>query len=224
MSLTPARSIIKRPTTEASPQAAALLAPLLAPLLALLAVVLAGPGCATAPPGSTSPSNPDADVQPVAVNTPQSGGYGLLYDTLSQQAGVNKLLWIKFEDQRVGDRVRRIASDCRDLRDTLDAWAKADPSVNLDMPELPEAETQARTWIAKHTGTRLLLDGKSHFQPRLLLTQAEASIYLAGLCQHLAQVEPHEDRAKRLRQARDTMLDHRSAIVELLAITAADES
>jgi hypothetical protein len=121
-------------------------------------------------------------------------GYSLLYQLLSQDSDVAKILIIKHADPPVADVIKEIASTCDQARQELDLFHKKDRHLSFEMTNLPEFEQQTRAAIASTVTKQLLTSSGKTFERRLLFTQTEAMNYAA----HLAQVlHEQEDNANR---------------------------
>jgi len=101
----------------------------------------------------------------------------LLYDLLSDEKNVNKLLIIKRNSQELGHLIDAISITSGDAQKQLENLAKADPMLNLHALELPAGEVATRAAIAKTKEHELLFSSGENFQFQLLLTQADALSY-----------------------------------------------
>jgi hypothetical protein len=121
-------------------------------------------------------------------------GYSLLYQLLSQDSDVAKILIIKHADPPVADVIKEIASTCDQAKKELDSFHEKDRHLSFEMTNLPEFEQQTRAAIASTVTKQLLTSSGKTFERRLLFTQTEAMNYAA----HLAQVlHEQEDNANR---------------------------
>ena len=121
-------------------------------------------------------------------------GYSLLYQLLSQESNVAKILIIKHADQPIADIIKEIASTCGQAKQELDAFYKNDRHLNLALPSLPQVEQQTRAAIESTVTKQLLFSSGKRFEVRLLFTQAEALNYAAHLAQVLHEQEDNPDR------------------------------
>lgn len=111
-------------------------------------------------------------------------GYSLLYQLLSQESDVAKILIIKHADPPVADVIKEIASTCGQAKKELDLFHEKDRHLSFEMTNLPQIEQQTRAAIDSTVTKQLLFSSGNTFEGRLLFTQAEAMNYAA----HLAQV------------------------------------
>jgi len=119
-------------------------------------------------------------------------GYSLLYSLMADEKDVSKVLWIKKEKSDVGELIREIARTSAEAVKQLEAYAKADPHLQLKMTGLPQAEQQTRDLISKTRAKELLSKKGENFEVRILLTQGEALTYgshLAAIVQNM-ETEP----------------------------------
>jgi hypothetical protein len=127
-------------------------------------------------------------------STPQKNpswrsGYALLYDLLSQNAHLDKILWIKFESDDVDDIVAEIVALCAEGKLELEKFAEADDMVHLEAQPLPIIELETRSAIESETADELLGTSGIPFEVKLLNTQLSALRYAANLCRVLANHE-----------------------------------
>ncbi len=121
-------------------------------------------------------------------------GYSLLYQLMSQDSDVAKILIIKHADPVVADVIKEIASTCDQARKELDLFHEKDRHLSFEMANLPQIEEQTRSAIESTVTKQLLTSSGKTFEHRLLFTQAESMNYAA----HLAKVlHEQEDNAKR---------------------------
>ncbi len=74
-------------------------------------------------------------------------GYSLLYQLLSQESDVAKLLIIKHADPPIADIIKEIASTCDQARKELELFHEKDRHLSLEMTNLPQIEQQTRAGI-----------------------------------------------------------------------------
>ena len=139
-----------------------------------------------------------------AATVPAEGaitsGYALLFDLLKDEKDVSKLLVIKRERPELRTLIKEIAEAAGRAHKQLEAFAKADRSLNLNSQGLPAAEVETRAAIAKAKGKELLTEGGKQFELRLLLSQNEALTYAAHLTGTIVKTESNATRAGYLRQ------------------------
>jgi hypothetical protein len=116
-------------------------------------------------------------------------GYSLLYDLVSDEKDVAKVLLIKREHPQVRAIIQEISSFAGQLQKQLDQFSLEDPQLNFKTPGLPFIEAKAREAIGSRRAKQLLLAGGQDFEVDLLLTQVEATGYGGGLAEVLAEQE-----------------------------------
>ena len=155
---------------------------------AVLSVCLLA-GCASA--HESAPQRPTG-------KPPDAHGYALLYDLLSDEKDVAKLRFIKHERPELKELINEISARCGDAHKRLEAFGKADGSLNLKDLGLPADEVAARKAISKFKEKQLLTEKGKDFEVQLLLSQNEALTYGAHLAQILVPVESQPERAQYL--------------------------
>jgi hypothetical protein len=156
----------------------------------LLSVLLVGCATETKPP---APIETTAQDQQFAV---RNQGYSLLYQLLSDEKDVSKLLMIKKEAPDVGGLLKDISRVSGDGAKQLEAFEKADAHLHLKMTGLPVAEQQTRDLISKTKAKELITKTGEKFEVRILLAQAEALSYGAHLAVVTASNETDSQRKK----------------------------
>ena len=152
----------------------------------LLVCALAVTGCATVQKVLPTAAWHQARVR--------NEGYSLLYQLLSQDSDVAKILIIKHADSPVADVIKEIASTCGQAKKELDLFHEKDRHLSFEMANLPEFEQKTRAAIQSTVTKQLLFSSGKTFENRLLLTQVESMNYAA----HLAKVlHEQEDNANR---------------------------
>jgi hypothetical protein len=131
-------------------------------------------------------------AQPPAVE--MNAGYALLYDLLSDEKNVSKLLIIKKESSELENVIKAISKHSKEACEYLETIAKRDKSLNLQTSSLPPVEIQTRELISKTKGKQLLQAKGETLEFLLLLTQNEALSYGAHLATVIAAAEPDEKR------------------------------
>jgi len=121
--------------------------------------------------------------------TVRNEGCSLLYDLLSKQKDVNKLLLVKKETPEVKDLIEEIARTAKDAEEQLRQFAADDKTLDLKTPGLPQVEAKTRASIESARTKQLLFSSGPQFELRLLLSQAEGLSYGAHLAKVLHQQE-----------------------------------
>ena len=129
-----------------------------------------------------------------ARQTPDDGGpirqrnqgYSLLYQLLSDESGVSKILILKHADEPVAGLVKEIASACKAAKKQMDDFHKADASTEFDVPDLPRVEQESRDLDSSIEEKELLFSSGKTFELRLIYSQAQAVEYGEVLCNALA--------------------------------------
>jgi len=139
-------------------------------------------GCASSPPQTAA----RAQEKSSATSEDQSfglrnQGFSLLYQLLSDEKNLSKLLLIKKEQADTGELLREISEVAGAAVKQMDAFAKADPHLHLDMAGLPAVEAEARELISKTDAKELITKGGEKFEVRILITQADSLRYGAAL-------------------------------------------
>jgi hypothetical protein len=142
----------------------------------LLAGALALAGCATVQKVLPTRAWHQARVR--------NEGYSLLYQLMSQESDVSKILILKHADPPVADIIKEIASACDQARKELEGFHEKDRHLSFEMANLPEMEQKTRAAIQSTVTKQLLTSSGKRFERRLLFTQAESMNYAA----HLAAV------------------------------------
>lgn len=111
-------------------------------------------------------------------------GYSLLYQLMSQESDVGKILIIKHADPSVANIIKEIASACDQAKKDLELFHEKDRHLSFEMTNLLEMEQKTRAAIESTVTKQLLTTSGKTFEHRLLFTQTEAMNYAA----HLAKV------------------------------------
>lgn len=115
--------------------------------------------------------------------------YSLLYDLLGDEKDVSKLRFIKREESEVKQLLIRISQTAREAHKQLEAFARQDGGLNLQMLQLPVGEVAVRKDIAAAEQHQLLHESGERLEFDLLLTQTDALRYGT----HLAKVASQND-------------------------------
>ena len=164
----------------------------------------------------------------VSVNAPFSGvsnrnssigdhGYALLYDLMGDEKDVSKLLIIKRERTELGNLIKEIAERSSRAHKQLEAFAKANPGLNLKDLGLPSAEVATREGISKAKGKQLLGAKGKELELELLLAQDEALVYGSHLAGAIAISEPNSERGQFLRELASDLGGLRQKLVDQIA-------
>lgn len=145
-----------------------------------------------------------------------SQGYSLLYQLLSKQKDVDKLLLVKAEAGDVNSLVKRIAAVCAQGTEQMEKLSAADPTINLELEPLPAAEVAARKSIEGAKARALLLSGGKEFEVRLLLSQIEGMSYGTHLAATLAKGEEHPARKSYLEYLSDELRKLEENLLQLI--------
>ncbi len=178
-------------------------------LLWSLATVVVLTGCATP---RKSQNNPSASDEKRIRNH----GYSLLYDLLSEQKSLDKVLIVKMERPDIRDVIEDIARNSGDLAERLQGFASIDTSLDIQNRELPLVEAKTRQSIKSDRTKELLFSTGRKFELRLLLTQTEALSYGSHLAKTLREHEKDQRRRMFLEEAAQKMDSLYSRVFELL--------
>jgi hypothetical protein len=179
---------------------------ILFPLLLLLSA------CATStkPPPATAIT---AEDQRFAI---RNQGYSLLFQLLSDQKDVSKLLIIKKENADLGALIKDISGISANAAKELENYAKADPHLHLNMKPLPIVEQQTRDLIAKTKAKELLSKTGAKFEVRIILAQAEALAYGAHLAAAIILNETDPERKKFLARISEEYQKLHQRVIDLI--------
>jgi hypothetical protein len=121
-------------------------------------------------------------------------GYSLLYQLLSQESDVAKILIIKHADPPVADLIKEIANISGQAKKALDQFHEKDRHLSFEMTNLPQIEQNTRAAIESTVTKQLLTSGGKTLERRLLFTQTESMNYAAHLAKVLHDQEDNPDR------------------------------
>jgi hypothetical protein len=142
--------------------------------------------------------------------------YSLLYQLMSQDSDVAKILIIKHADSPVADVIKEIASACGQARKELDSFHENDRHLSLAMTNLPQVEQQTRAAIDSTVTKQLLTFSGKTFEHRLLFTQAEAMNYAAHLTNVLREQEDNANRKNFLATLSERCTSLHDKVIDLL--------
>jgi hypothetical protein len=164
--------------------------------------------------GCVSARNPPP--QPASSNLTDGHGYALLYDLLGDEKDAAKLRFIKRERPELKELVNEISARCREAHQRLEAFGKADRSLNLKNLGLPADEVAARKAISRFKEKALLTEKGKDFEVQLLLSQNEALTYGAHLAKISITCESRPDRVEFLRQLSSDLLRLQQKLFEIV--------
>jgi hypothetical protein len=181
----------------------------------LLCLSLIFAACSTARP-VPEPSLSSSEPKPSPNGRNQ--GYTLLYELLSDEKDVSKILLIKRESSATGDLIREIARTASDARKQLEQFAGKNAAIDLKTHSLPAIEAITRKSIADARAKELLRASGSEFELHLLLTQTEALTYGAHLADVVASQESSSEGSAFLRKLAAKLRDLHHRSVALLSL------
>ena len=132
----------------------------------------------------------------------RDAGYALLLGTLDDESRVAGLLSIKTVPEETSALVRRIASASGQDATRLKSLVGVPPAVRWDRNGLPGPELEARAWIANRTTIALLGSSGRRLEVDIILSQLQASEYIAAIATALSKKEPSEARRSELDRIR----------------------
>jgi len=159
--------------------------PLLALMLSAVGVLT---GCQSPTAGSPSGS--------ASTHSTRNNCYSLLHQLLDEQKDVSILRFIKAEHSDVKDLTKKIAAASGAGSKLLEAFARHDPSINLNDIRLPSGEAATREAIASTKKEELMGQTGDEFELTLLLSQSEALSYAWHLAKVASQNDSQPDRAR----------------------------
>ncbi|MBI1337870.1 MAG: hypothetical protein GC164_13040 [Phycisphaera sp.] len=150
-------------------------------------------------------------------------GYSLLHGVLSDEAGVGGLTLIKKYDPATEKLLKDIAAAAGGAKKYLEVNRDklGEVGVRFDRPGLPEVEVRSRDWIAGRSRNAILFGGQSELHA--ILSQRDATQYLASLADTLADLEPAGPHRDWLEQQAKVFLSFYDRALSLLAARAAGE-
>ncbi|MDB6027469.1 MAG: hypothetical protein JWM68_3692 [Verrucomicrobiales bacterium] len=145
-----------------------------------------------------APNNPPIGIHADIVVQTRNNALSLLYQILSDEQNVSKLLIIKLERKELHDVIKKVSVRSGQMVTTLEQLSQADRTLNLKSTELPPGEKAARDAQSKTVTKELLHTGGTDFEFKLLLTQAEAMEYGSNLAKVAAANESDAGRRKQI--------------------------
>ena len=136
-------------------------------------------------------------------------GFFLLHDVCHEESQVHFITIMKTTPPWLVDYVTRISKLADDTLDILDEMEDHDPSLKSDDSPLPPFERAVRASIRDQKRHDLLFGTKdAAFSRALILTQLDASNYIANMAKVLAADDQDDARARKL----DKISSHWAAI------------
>ncbi len=176
-------------------------------------------GCTSLSPQQASthaPISQSTNTKSQLAQNTRNNCYSLLYQLLSEEKDVSKILIIKHESRELNRFIKQVAKTSGDATVRLEQFRTIDPSLVLDAPQLPPGEVATRDAIA-HTKTKALLGNSGNaFERALLITQIEALNYAAHLAKVGAEHDTDSGRSEYMQSLSQTMNRLYLEAVELL--------
>jgi hypothetical protein len=176
-----------------------------------LALLLSLTACASTPP-APPPSHNGGLIRE------RNQGYSLLYKLLSDDAGVNKILYIKHVDEPLASLIKQIASACQDATKQMDEFPKLDKQIEFDVPDLPKVEQESRDLTSKSDTFALLGSSGKDFELYLIFTQAQAMDDATHLSQAMFPREDNPARKDFLTNLAHQCDDFHTRLMKLLTV------
>ncbi|HTV48192.1 MAG TPA: hypothetical protein VMG59_07080 [Phycisphaerae bacterium] len=172
-------------------------------------LVLAGIcGCTSAP------VSPSANY-PMARQ--HNEGYSLLYKLMSDESNVGQIFILQSANDSLVNLVRNIGATCQAAKNRMDDFARADPSLQYDVPDLPYLEEMGRNLQTSDDTNALLFSSGEEFEVRLIFTQAEAMNYATQLCRALGKEETDPTRKTFLTNLAHQCANYHDQLMQMLA-------
>lgn len=143
-------------------------------------------------------------------------GYSLLYQLLSQESDVAKILIIKHTEPPVTDAIKEIATTSGQAKKALELFHEKDRHLNFEMTNLPQIEQKTRAAIESTETKQLLFSNGKTFERRLLFTQAQAMNYAAHLAKVLQDQEDNPNRKSYLAKLSERCTTLHDKAIDLL--------
>jgi hypothetical protein len=141
---------------------------------------------------------PEAAERPALGVSPRNQGFSLLYEFLSKEKDVDKLLLIKSETPEVQSIIKKIAAASANAATKLAEFAREDSTIDLEVQSLPEMEQETRAAIESAKAKTLLFSKGPRFEVLLLVAQAEGLAYGGYLAEVLSGVEESPEKKEYL--------------------------
>lgn len=182
-------------------------------------------GCESTPRADDEPRVTASAVEPVSRVSGGGGselndGYHLLHELVSKQKRVSTALIIPFKKVSDPSRtlIKEIAQVSTEATQQLEAFAKSDPSLQLDAGMLSPIEKATRQDIESVASRRILGAGGNDFELQLLVAQVDATDYGAALARQLAEVDNNAERSQWLRDFAAKYEQFRQRAIERLSV------
>ncbi len=185
-------------------------------LICWLATVLLT-GCQT---GKVRSSIGTRSSEPTAAPSIRNNCASLLYELVSEEKHLSKLLLVKRESDPLEILVKEISSATGRHADILETMAKQDNSLNLSATLLPDGEAATRKRIAKTKQDQLLHSSGAEFEFALLLTQVEALSYGSHLAWVAADSSSNNHQAEQLRTISAELQQLHGKVIRQLKLNA----
>jgi DNA-directed RNA polymerase subunit K/omega len=170
-------------------------------------------GCSTPPTKPPPPAAVTSEDQRFAI---RNQGYSLLFQLLSDEANVSKLLIIKKESADLGALIKDISRISADRAKQIEAFSKTDSHLHIKMTSLPVVEQQTRDLIAKSKAKELISKTGEKFEVRIVLAQAEALSYGAHMAAAIIPNENNPERKKLLARISEDYQQLHQRLIDLI--------
>jgi hypothetical protein len=167
----------------------------------------------------TSPANSAPADQPRPAGYEQhvrNNAASLLYDLLSDEKNLGKILIVKHASDDVSRLVKTISTAAGDGAAWLEQVAKTNRPLNIHVLGLPSGEVATRKAIAKTKERELLHATGAEFELQLLLTQVEALNYGTHLAAVASENEPRPEIARGFSALGDRLRDLHAQVLALV--------
>ncbi len=158
-------------------------------------------GCASVHPTPVATATP---TKPTKIEI-RNNAASLLDDLLNDEQNVDKVLIIKHASPDTASLIKLIAATAATHKRELDEMATNDPSLDLQVMDLPPGEMAARDATASSKKHDLLFTSGNRFEFNLLYTQAEAESYGWHLAAVAAKNSENPDEARTFETISQTM-------------------
>ena len=140
----------------------------------------------------------------------------LLYEIVSDEKHLSKLLIIKRDRKELHELVKKISETSATTAEVLEKFAKEDTQFDLKQPNLPPAEIATRELQSKTLTKELLHSSGPEFEFQLLLTQAQALGYAQALATVTAANETDQKRREELTKISSNLTQLYEAVLQML--------
>ncbi len=139
-----------------------------------------------------------------------------MYNLVSKEKNVSKLLIIKRDSPQLKAIIQKVARDSKQIAQELETLAKQNPPLNLKFAHLPLVEQKTRDLIEKEEGKGLLRTSDKPFEFKLLQSQIEGMNYGSHLAEALLETETNAARRAFLQRAQKTLAGLRDEIYQMV--------